>query len=79
MLNNSDLQVSGKNSASEKIFLFSDTKREKPLRQITFNEKIRKMKMLSDSKAYYQNTNSIGEKILHKRNSKNHNSKEIDN
>lgn len=69
MLNNSDFQTSNKNSASEKIFLFSDTKREKPLRRITFNEKMRKMKMLSDSKAYYHGASNFAEKVFQKRNS----------
>lgn len=39
---------------NKKVFLFSEAKREKPLRKITFNEKMRKMKMISETKAYYQ-------------------------
>lgn len=70
LVDNSNFEA-GKGSASEKIFLFSDTKREKPLRKITFNEKMRKMKMLSDSKAYYQGPSNLNNRIFHRDNNRN--------
>jgi hypothetical protein len=62
LFNHSQLETQG-NTASEKIFLFTDTKRERPLRKITFNEKMRKMKMLSESQAYYQASSQPKEKL----------------
>lgn len=69
-LNRSEIQPSNKNSASEKLFLFPGTKREQPLKQISFNEKMRKLKMMSDSKAYYHGAiTNFTEKVFYKRNS----------
>lgn len=65
LFNSSHYDSSKKNSSSEKIFLFMDTKRDGTLRKITFNEKIRKMRMISDSRAYYQLSNNLNNKFLH--------------
>lgn len=64
MFSHSNFGVTQYNSASEKVFLFSDSKREKPMKRITFNDKMRKMKMLSDSKAYIHTPGNMYQNVI---------------
>ena len=58
LFSHSNIGVSQNNSKNDKIFLFSEN-REKPLNKISYNDKMKKMKINSDSRAYFHTPNSM--------------------